>query len=145
MMLTRNSHQSVCRFLLVILVCTCVSACNPKPKITDSNVKVIDDVQLVELIKSNKGVVLVDARPDYRYRLGHLPGAINIPLPEVKATDPRFNKGQHIVVYGDGPRNTLSHAAAKKLLTNGKLIVSDFRGGFEMWKQAGREIVTGSE
>ncbi len=141
-MTARGTYQTAGRFLLIILNCVWLTACNPTPKITDKDVTIIDDVQLVELIESEPSVLLVDARPDYRYRIGHLPGAVNIPLPEVNADDPRFTKGQHVVVYGDGPRNTLSHAAAKKLLAGGKLIVSDFRGGYEMWKQAGREIAT---
>lgn len=142
-MTTRGVHQSIGRVLLIVLSCACLSACTSKPKITDKDVNIIDDVMLVELLEGKERVTIVDARQDYRYRLGHLPDAINIPLSELKPTDHRFVKGQHIVVYGDSSRNTLSHAAAKKLLAGGNLIVSDFRGGYEMWKMADREVVTG--
>lgn len=120
-----------------------LSACSPTPKVTDESVTLIDDVQLAELLAKDPGVVLVDVRPDYRYRLGRLPGAINIPLPDLDHADSRFDKVKHVVVYGDGPRNTLSHAAAKKLLAGGKAQVSDFRGGFEAWQKAERRIETG--
>ena len=122
-----------------------LASCNRPPKITDKNVTIIDDVRLVEILETEENVLVVDARPDYRYRLGHLPGAINIPLPELTPDDDRFAEGMHVVVYGDGPRNTLSHAGAKKLLAHGKLIVWDFRGGYELWKNAGRETRTGYE
>jgi len=117
--------------------------CNPKPKVTDKSVHIIDDVQLKEMMLNEQNLLIIDARPDYRYRLGHVPGAVNITLPDIDPQDKRFNKDQHIVVYGDGPRNTLSHAAAKKLLSTGKLVVSDFRGGYELWTEAGREVEKG--
>lgn len=120
-----------------------LSACNQAPKVTDEAVNVIDDVTLVEIQQNEPGVVLVDVRPADRYRTGHLSGAINIQLPDLTPTDPRFHKVKHIVVYADGPRNTLSHAAAKKLLAGGKARVSDFRGGIEVWKKADRPLVTG--
>ena len=141
-MIKLGTQQMRNRFFLIVLVCAGLSACNATPKITDADVKIIDDTSLIELLESEPGVVLVDARPDYRYRLGHLPGAINIPLADITPKDARFGEGAHVVVYGDGHRNTLSHAAAKKLVAGGNLIVSDCRGGFEMWKKAGRDVVT---
>ena len=131
-------------WIAVTLVCTGLVACNPNTKVTDKNVHIIDDVELAALMASDKPLLIIDARPDYRYRLGHLPGAINTPLPELKKDDARFSEKQHLVVYGDGPDSTLSHAAAKKLLANPKLTVSDFRGGMALWEKAGREVVTGN-
>lgn len=115
-------------------------ACQPTAKVTDEAVTIIDDVQLAELIEAEPGLVIVDVRPELRYRTGHIPGAINIPLPDLRYTDPRFEKAKHVVVYGDGPRNTLSHAAAKKLLAGGQVVVSDFRGGIDAWRKAGRKL-----
>jgi rhodanese-related sulfurtransferase len=114
-------------------------ACNHAPKVTDDSITLIDDIQLVELIEQQKNLLIIDVRPDYRYRLAHIPNAINIPLPDLRGDDPRFIDSQHIVVYADGSRNTLSHAAAKKLLTNKKLVVSDFRGGMDLWHRNDRK------
>ena len=126
----------------LLLVFLGLSACNPKPKVTDESVKVIDDVTLTEIQRDEPDLVIVDVRPADRFRTGHLPGAINIQLPDLTPTDARFHKVKHIVVYADGPRNTLSHAAAKKLLAGGKAQVSDFRGGIEAWRKADRKLVT---
>lgn len=129
--------------LWLVLIFLGLGACNQTPEVTDEAVEVIDDVALVELLETEKAVLLIDVRPADRYRTGHLPGAINIPLPDLSPTDPRFAKVKHAVVYGDGSWNTRSHAAAKKLLAGGALRVSDFRGGFEAWRKADRQVVTG--
>ncbi len=116
-----------------------ILACNQAPKITDDDITLIDDVELVELLEQQPNLVIVDVRPDYRYRLAHLPNAINIPLPDLTPDDPRFAEVEHVVVYGDGPRNSLSQAATKKLLAGGNLQVSDFRGGIQMWNRNDRK------
>ncbi len=114
-------------------------ACNHAPEVTDDDIALIDDVKLVEMLQENPKLMIIDVRPDYRYRLSHIPNAINIPLPELSADDPRFADVEQVVVYGDGPRNTLSQAAAKKLLAGGKILVSDFRGGMDMWDRSSRK------
>ena len=129
--------------LCLIAITLGLIACNQTPQITDDDITLIDDVQLIELLKQQQDVVIVDVRPDYRYRTGHLPNAINIPLQDLKPDDPRFTEAGHLVVYADGPRNTLSQAAAKKLLAAASVPVSDFRGGFEMWKRNDHQIITG--
>ncbi len=139
----QSMNRSIVWGLLFILCGSYIAGCEPKPKITDKNVVVIDDVQVAEMIQNNDKLLIIDTRPDYKYRLGHLPGAVNIPLPELEPDDSRITPDKHIVVYGDGPRNTLSHAAAKKLLTSAKLVVYDFRGGYELWTKNGRETVSG--
>lgn len=126
----------------LLLIFLGLSACNQTPNVTDESVEVIDDVTLSEIQADDPGLVLIDVRPGERYRTGHLPGAINIQLPDLRPTDPRFHKVKHIVVYADGPRNTLSHAAAKKLLAGVKARVSDFRGGIDAWRRADRQLVT---
>ncbi len=126
----------------LLLIFLGLSACNQTPNVTDESVEVIDDVTLSEFQADDPGLVLIDIRPGERYRTGHLPGAINIQLPDIRPTDPRFHKVKHIVVYADGPRNTLSHAAAKKLLAGVKARVSDFRGGIDAWRRADRQLVT---
>jgi Rhodanese-like domain len=40
-----------------------------------SGYKLINFQELQALIQSEKGVILLDARPDYEYRDGHIPGA----------------------------------------------------------------------
>jgi len=130
--------MGVCAFGVFLL-----SACNSTPVITDDSVTVVDQIELKELLNEEPETMLIDVRQDYRYRLSHLPGAINIPLPDLMFTDPRFAEAVHVVVYGDGHRNSLSHAAAKKLLAGGLFPVSDFRGGIEMWERADGPTVTG--
>lgn len=128
--------------LTLVLTCAGLVSCNSSAKVTDKNVHIIDDSELAEMMDSGKPILLIDARPNERYHVGHLPGAINIPLPDLDKDDARFAKTNSIVVYGEGSESSLSNAAAKKLLVNPKLTVWDFRGGLEMWKHAGRDVVT---
>lgn len=128
--------------LVLVGILLLLHACNQAPEVTDDDITLIDDVKLVELLQENPKLMIIDVRPDYRYRLSHIPNAVNIPLPELSADDPRFAEVEHVVVYGDGPRNTLSQAAAKKLLAGGKIIVSDFRGGMDLWDRSSRKTET---
>lgn len=132
--------------LLILMLGLAMGSCSATSKITDADVTVVDYVGLRKLMEEEQGgLVLVDARPSFRYRLGHLPGALNIPLPELKPTDPRLAEAEYVVVYGGSARNALSHAAAKKVLVGRLAVVLDFRGGFEMWEKNGGPVVTGSE
>jgi len=84
-------------------------------------------------------VALVDVRPKHEFDLGHLPGAINIPLNELEKRLSRFPKAQEIVAYCRGPYCVLSFEAVALLRTKGyrahRLI-----DGFPEWKAAGFEV-----
>ncbi len=140
--MTRKYKLNTIAAMGLVAAALFLPACTQTPQVTDDDISLIDDIQLVELLQENPKLLIVDVRPDYRYRLSHIPDAINIPLPELSPDDPRFAKVKHVVVYGDGPRNALSQAAAKKLLASGKITVSDFRGGLDMWNRNSRKTET---
>lgn len=58
-----------------------------KPKLAKlpAGVTEIQVDELFELIENDTDMVLVDARPKSRYDQAHLPGAISIPVPQLKA------------------------------------------------------------
>jgi ArsR family transcriptional regulator len=84
-------------------------------------------------------VTLVDVRPEHEFDLGHLPGAINIPLHKLAKRLARLPKAQEIVAYCRGPYCVLSFEAVALLRTEGyrahRLI-----DGFPEWKAAGFEV-----
>ena len=83
----------------------------------------------------------LDTREPADFAAGHIPGALNIPLPELDRRDPRLAEATRILVYAQGYDSPLSPAAAKKLISLGYQNVYDFRGGAELWKAEGNELV----
>lgn len=60
-----------------------------------NNGNAINYIQMENIIKNNKGVILVDVRSTQEYNEGHLNGAINIPLSELRT------KANALLKYND--------------------------------------------
>ena len=58
--------------------------------------------ELLRRIKSGE-VTVIDVRPPEEYRAGHLPGALSVPLPELKKRLAELPKDREIVAYCRGP------------------------------------------
>ena len=84
-------------------------------------------------------VVLLDVRPSDEYSLGHLPGALNIPLREVEQRLSELPRGPEIVAYCRGPYCVLSFEAVAALRAHG-FRVRRFEEGFPEWKAAGLPV-----
>src|ERR1051325_9407768 len=70
----------------------------------------LEPVTRAELMSRMKdGVVTVlDVRPHDEFALGHLPGAVNVPLAELKKRLSKLDPGREIVAYCRGPYCVLS-------------------------------------
>ena len=98
--------------------------------------------QLLE--KSRAGVVTVlDVRPADEFALGHLPGAVNIPLRELEARLAQLDRGQEVVAYCRGPYCVLSYEAVAALRARG-FKVRRLEDGLPEWRAAGLPVVIGS-
>src|ERR1700749_702507 len=64
-------------------------------------------------------VVLLDVRPEDEYGLGHLPGALNIPLRELEQRLSELPRKLEIVAYCRGPYCVLSFEAVAELRARG--------------------------
>ena len=115
---------------------------NSAAKTSDTHVKTVSYAQLVDMLNQSAKdpTVLVDVRPEERFGTGHIPGAVNIPLPRIKSGDPRLAEAKNIVVYAGGWTDDLSIAGAKRLLALGYKNVFEFRGGIELWQSEGRAL-----
>ncbi len=102
------------------------------------------DVGRVYSMNQSGKLLLVDCRPSFYYRRGHIKGAINLPL---KKYDKLISDRQKhlngavaakriIVLYCQNVKCPDAYAVAKKLITLG-YSVSIYKGGWEEWKQAG--------
>jgi len=81
----------------------------------------IEPVPAKQLLKqARKGLVtVIDLRPVEEYAAGHVPGAINIPLPELQKRLRDLPKGKEIVAYCRGPYCLMSFTAVKMLRGRG--------------------------
>jgi ArsR family transcriptional regulator len=105
----------------------------------------MEPVSREELLeKSRAGMVTVlDVRPADEFALGHLPGAVNIPLRELEARLAQLDRGQEIVAYCRGPYCVLSYEAVAALRARG-FKARRLEDGLPEWRAAGLPVVTGT-
>jgi ArsR family transcriptional regulator len=93
---------------------------------------------LVARIKA--GVVTVlDVRPQDEFASGHVPGAINIPLSQLKRRLAELPKSREVVAYCRGPYCVLSFEAVEILRDKGRK-ARRLEDGFPEWLAAGLPI-----
>ncbi len=81
--------------------------------------------------------LFVDARREFDFKLGHIKGAINIPLKDFdarKETLALVPKDKQVVTYCDGAECNSSIELAAKLHTLGFTNVKIFFGGWREWE-----------
>jgi rhodanese-related sulfurtransferase/DNA-binding transcriptional ArsR family regulator len=105
----------------------------------------MEPVSREELLEKSRAgeVTVLDVRPADEFALGHLPGAVNIPLRELEARLAELDGGQEIVAYCRGPYCVLSYEAVAVLRARG-FKVRRLEDGLPEWRAAGLPIVTGS-
>lgn len=84
-------------------------------------------------------VTVLDVRPEAEFSLGHLPGAINIPIGELKRRLADLPKRREIVAYCRGPYCVWSFEAVATLRAKGYR-VRRLEDGFPEWKAAGLDV-----
>lgn len=78
----------------------------------------VDSKTLVQRIRRGE-VTLLDVRPMREYEAGHIPGAVSVPLEELKRNMARLPKNKEIVAYCRGPLCVMSVEAVKLLRKRG--------------------------
>jgi rhodanese-related sulfurtransferase len=127
---------------LLLAVCLTATGCQDQIKTSDEDLKQLTYAQAVDLLQNTKkAAVLLDPRPPAKFEKAHLPGAINIPMPDLIAGHPDLARAKSIIVYGAGWSDYLSSAAAKKMIALGYKNIYDFRGGIEQWKAEGGRVL----
>jgi rhodanese-related sulfurtransferase/DNA-binding transcriptional ArsR family regulator len=102
----------------------------------------LEPVSRKELMKRMRGgsVMVLDVRPEDEFALGHLPGAINVPLHALKKRLSEFDKSQEIVAYCRGPYCVLSYEAVAALRAKG-FKARRLEDGLPEWRAAGLPVV----
>jgi len=87
-------------------------------------------------------VTVLDVRPEDEFALGHLPGAINVPLRELKKKFAEFDATKEIVAYCRGPYCVLSYEAVAALRARG-FNARRLEDGLPEWRAADLPLETG--
>jgi len=101
----------------------------------------LEPVPAKELLeRARKGLVTVlDVRPPVEFAAGHLPGAVNIPLQELKKRLKELPKRKEVIAYCRGPYCLMSYDAVALLRATG-LKARRLEDGLPEWRQAGLPI-----
>ena len=94
--------------------------------------------ELMQRVK--KGLVTVlDVRPPEEYAAGHIPGAINMPVSEIRKRLKEIPKDQEIVAYCRGPYCLMAFEAVAELRKKGRS-ARRLEDGFPEWRSAGLPV-----
>ena len=86
-------------------------------------------------------VTVLDVRPEDEFALGHLPGALNIPLGKLEHRVGELPVDREVIAYCRGPYCVLSFEAVAALRARGYL-VRRLEDGYPEWKAAGLPVET---
>jgi len=88
--------------------------------------------------------VWVDPRDAVFYRVGHIPGALNVQLSDPDAIT-RLEGYGLIMVYGEGYEAPIADAMIKTLLKDGQKYVKGLQVGFDGWQEAHQKVERGDD
>ena len=103
----------------------------------------LEPVSREELLERSRAgtVTILDVRPEDEFALGHVPGALNIPLRALEARLSELDPSQEIVAYCRSHYCVLSFEAVAALRARG-FKVRRLEDGLPEWRAAGLPIVT---
>ena len=104
----------------------------------------LEPVSLKELRRRMRegDVTVIDVRPEEEYREGHIPGALSIPVVQLKRRLPEIPKRREVVAYCRGPYCVYSVEAVSMLRKHGyKARRTD--QGLPDWRASGLPIAAG--
>ena len=103
----------------------------------------MEPVSREELLQRTRDdlVTVLDVRPPDEFAVGHVPGALNIPLDELEARLAELDPNHEIVAYCRGPWCVLSFEAVAALRARG-FKIRRLEGVLPEWRAAGLPIET---
>jgi DNA-binding transcriptional ArsR family regulator len=103
-------------------------------------------VPMAELLKRarSKQVVILDTRPASEYVAGHIPGALSIPVDDLRRRLKELTKGKEYVAYCRGPYCIYADRAVEMLRAHGRR-ARRLVDGFPEWRWAGLPVSQGTE
>jgi len=104
----------------------------------------LEPVSRKELLRRSRAgkVTILDVRPEDEFALGHLPGAVSIPLCNLEKRLAEFDPAQEIIAYCRGPYCVLSYEAVAALRARG-FKARRLDDGLPEWRAAGLPVISG--
>jgi len=101
----------------------------------------LEAISRKELLKRSKdgSVTVLDVRPSEEYAVGHIPGALNVPLDEIEQHLANLPRGQEIIAYCRGEYCVLAFEAVAALRKKG-FTARRLEEGYPEWKAAGLPV-----
>lgn len=96
--------------------------------------------ELIDRLKDGT-VTILDVRPEDEFEMGHLPGAVSVPAPELEKHLASLPRDQEIVAYCRGTYCVMSFEVVAKLRDLG-FRVRRLEEGYPEWKAAGLAVET---
>ena len=103
----------------------------------------VDRKTLLGRVRAGR-VTVLDVRPPEEFKAGHLPGALSMPLGELKRRLKELPKNREIVAYCRGPYCVLAVKAVEVLRQNGFRAIR-LEDGVPDWRAQGFKVAVGEE
>jgi rhodanese-related sulfurtransferase len=99
--------------------------------------------ELIRRVRSGE-VTILDVRPVEEYRAGHIPGALSIPIADLKSRLTDLPKDREVIAYCRGPYCVMAVDAVTLLRQQG-FTAHRLEQGVADWRARGWRITTGRE
>ena len=103
----------------------------------------VEGEELLRRVRDGE-VTVLDVRPAEEYRAGHIPGALSVPVSELKARLRELPKAREIVAYCRGPYCVMALEAVQLLRAKG-FEAHRMEQGVVDWRARGWRVETGGE
>lgn len=98
----------------------------------------VSRVELLERLRLGL-VTVIDVRPHHEFQLGHIAGALSVPLEELEAHLAEFDRSQEIVAYCRSAYCVMSFEAVSSMRKLG-FLVRRLEDGFPEWRASGLPV-----
>jgi rhodanese-related sulfurtransferase len=141
-------HQST-RLTAILTISALLLGAGCATKTSDRSLKVVTVGEALKESSGKRGLlgmsggaasIWIDPRPRAAYDAEHIPGAINMPFPEVERLHKKLSDYDVIVVYDADYGDVLASAMSKKLIELGHRDVLTLKGGLRAWKDDGNDV-----
>jgi len=96
------------------------------------------------LTRADSGLVTVlDVRPAAEFAQGHIPGALNVPLEDLRSRLRSLPRNREVIAYCRGPWCVLSYEAVRQLRSAG-FRARRLQDGMPEWRHGGYPVSTGN-